>query len=139
MIPATDYLKLLTDSTRTRPFDTRIDSYSTNLALAHSLLCMNLEQCTLLVEYFEKKPDSLVHIQQQFFFFKKKFCSKSHTAAEKMAIYKNVTGLREKKLITIFFRYSGTLIYLWEFFFVCLCLRMRSKLASSLFWQRVSY
>ena len=38
MIPATDYLKLLTDPTRTRPFDTRIDSYSTNLALAHSLM-----------------------------------------------------------------------------------------------------
>ena len=40
-----DYFKFLTDSTRTRPFDTRIDSYSTNLALAHSLIN------TLFLEY----------------------------------------------------------------------------------------
>ena len=33
-----DYFKFLTDSTRTRPFDTRIDLYSTNLISVHSLI-----------------------------------------------------------------------------------------------------
>ena len=32
------YLKLLTDPTRTQPFDIRTDSYSINLVLGHSLM-----------------------------------------------------------------------------------------------------
>ena len=39
MITALDYLPFLTDPTRTRPFDTRSDSYSTNQVLDHSPIC----------------------------------------------------------------------------------------------------
>ena len=38
MITALDYLAFLTNPTQTRPFDTRIDSSLTNLALTHSLI-----------------------------------------------------------------------------------------------------
>ncbi len=61
MIPATDYLKLLTDSTRTRPFDTRIDSYSTNLALAHSLGYTLDQELTLALD----QNISFLNVQHQ--------------------------------------------------------------------------
>ena len=51
MVLAIDYLMQVTDSTRTRQFDTRIDSYSTNLPLDHSL-SWTLYHCTTKLRQF---------------------------------------------------------------------------------------